>query len=155
VPRKCSSNIYDILPIIDGNYDYDAGDSYDCNIIYQTFNVQRDEPLADFYIHYTSCKHIVIEEGKRNKPVGKIIEQIDNTVKILRQKGHPVDFIALVTDGLTAYDKRNYECRKNVLYKKIPIKQGPVIINGLELRCFRKQEIQSLRKNSRPFDTFK
>ncbi len=149
MPRQCSSRIYDILPVIDDNFEYDENRAYDCNTLYEMLNVPKDTSLADFYVHYTSCRHIVIEEGKKNKTIEKATDQIKNTIKLLRERKMPVDFIALVSDQLTIYDRRNYECNNNFLLIRVIGRVRPVEIEGIKLRCFRKAEIQKRRKIGR------
>ena len=149
VPRQCSSRIYDILPVIDDNSEYDENEAYDCNTLHEKLQVPKDYSLADFYIHYSSCKYIVIEEGKKNKTVEKATDQIKNTIKLLREKNMPIDFIALVSDQLTTYDRKNYVCNNNFLLIRVIGRVRPVEIEGIRLRCFRKAEVQKRRKNGR------
>jgi len=146
--KKCTTRINDILPIIGDNVDYQEADSYNCTDIYERLDISREESLADFYIHYTTCKRIIIEEGKKNKTIEKATYQIENTMKILKEKGLGVNYIAIVYDQMTKFDSRNYSCRPdNTLWLKLVGKSKPVEIDGLKLHCFRKSEIQKARKN--------
>jgi len=115
--------------------------------MYEVLNIPKNEAAADFYIHYRSCKYIVIEEGKKNKRIEKVIEQIRNSVNHIKHLGKRVDFIAFVYDQLNDQDSKNFSCKHNILWATIPTRAGPVEVGGLQLRCYQKSEIQRRRRN--------
>jgi hypothetical protein len=82
--------------------------------------------ISDRYVHYSSCKHAVIE-GK-GTTVHKAIEQIERTMNRLLNKGHKVDFAIIIMKRLNHSEQRKFKRgRDRVLFN--PQTREPYTVN--------------------------
>jgi len=66
--------------------------------------------IADRYVHYRDCKYAVIEF--KSSTLRKAVEQVENTVRQLLGRGKRIDYVIIVMDRLSRYEKRILKRRR-------------------------------------------
>lgn len=116
-----------ILPVINGqkvdqNFDLDK----EADLVRLGLDPKDKGKISDRYVHYNSCKHVVIE-GK-GTTVRKAIEQIERTTDRLLNKGHKVDFAIIIMKRLNHIEQRKFKRgRDKVLFN--PQTREPYTVN--------------------------
>jgi hypothetical protein len=104
---------------------------YDEDELREMLNLKDDEPCVDYYGHYKNCIWAVIE--CKSKHLRNAFEQLESTVKRLRENQKTVDKIILVAD--TFGKEYRFKRRGKELYQKRgnnirPLKIGNIIVEG-------------------------
>mgnify|MGYP000277024212 CR=1 FL=1 len=76
-----------------------------------------NDRVADWYIHFETCRHAVVEVKCRRK-IENALNQLENTIRKLLEKGYPVNIAIIITEGIDPFEKRKYIIVNNVLYEK-------------------------------------
>lgn len=90
--------------------------------------LKNNEKICDGYGHFRNCTWFILE-CKSRVEIGKGIEQLESTLKQLREKGKKIDKAIMVIEAIGRQEKRKYKVGKDgKLYSRITDK--PILLPG-------------------------
>jgi hypothetical protein len=121
------------LPVINGqkvdqNFDLDKEE----DLVKLGLDPRDKGKISDRYVHYSSCKHAVIE-GK-GTTLRKAIEQIERTTERLLTKGHKVDFGIIIMKRLNHVEQRRFKRRRDKVLLNPQTREPYTVVVGNQKR---------------------
>ncbi len=120
---------------------------YDDKAMLEQLGLDRNQPIADWYFHYSNCMWGV-QESKSCYHLSRAIEQLSSTIHQLLQNGKKVNLAIIVMERL-GREKYLYDVdktRDNVLTKK---SGRDVKVEGITIHLFLKREVAEIRSRRR------